>query len=50
MVKNLPAKAGDRDVGLIPGWENPLEEGMAIHSGILPGESDGQRNLVGYSP
>ena len=21
VVKNLPAKAGDRDVGLIPGWE-----------------------------
>ena len=34
--KNLPAKAGDiRDVGLIPGLEDPLEEGIAIHSGIL---------------
>ena len=50
VVKNLPARAGDRDAGLIPGRENPLEEGMATHSGILPGESDGQRNLVGYSP
>ena len=24
-----------RDLGSIPGWEDPLEEGMAIHSGIL---------------
>ena len=30
--------------------EDPLEEEMATHSSILPGESHGQRNLVGYSP
>ena len=36
MVKNLPANAGDiRDAGLIPGSEDPLEEGMATHSSIL---------------
>ena len=36
MVKNQPASAGDvRDVGLIPGWEDPLEEGLATHSSIL---------------
>ena len=36
MVKNQPAVAGDiRDVGLIPGHEDPLEEGMATHSSIL---------------
>ena len=29
------------------GGENPLEEGMATHSSILPGESHGQRSLVG---
>ena len=23
------------DLGLIPGWEGPLEEGMATHSSIL---------------
>ena len=23
------------DLDLIPGWEDPLEEGMAIHSSIL---------------
>ena len=23
------------DVGSTPGWEDPLEEGMAIHSSIL---------------
>ena len=36
MVKNPPANAGDmRDVGLIPGQEDLLEEGMATHSSIL---------------
>ena len=36
MVKNSPASAGDiRDTGLIPGLEEPVEEGMATHSSIL---------------
>ena len=36
VVKNPPANAGDvRDAGSIPGWEDPLEEGMVIHSSIL---------------
>ena len=36
MVKNLPANAGNiRDLGLIPGLEDPLEEGMATHSSIF---------------
>ena len=36
MAKNPPANAGDlRDVGLILGGEDPLEEGMATHSSIL---------------
>ena len=36
VVKNPPANAGDvRDVGPTMGWEDPLEEGMAIHSSIL---------------
>ena len=36
VVKNLPANVGDiRDLGLIPGLEDPLEEGMATHSSIL---------------
>ena len=34
MAKNT--NAGDlRDVGTIPGWKDPLEEGMAAHCGIL---------------
>ena len=33
MVKNLPADAGD--VGLIPGWGDPLEKEMATRSSIL---------------
>ena len=32
------------------GWEDPLEEGMAIHSSILAGELHGQRSLENYSP
>ena len=36
MVKNTPANAGDvRHAGLIPGLEDPLEEGMETHSNIL---------------
>ena len=36
MVKNLLAKEGDiRDLGSIPGQEDPLEEGMATHSSTL---------------
>ena len=35
VVKNYPANAGDiKDVGSIPGSEDPLEEGMATHSSI----------------
>ena len=36
MVKNLPANAGD--AGSIPGWEDPLEEGMTTHCSILAWE------------
>ena len=40
VVKNPPANAGDtRDAGLIPAWEDPLEEGMAPTPVFLPGES-----------
>ena len=36
MVKNPPANAGDsEDAGSIPGWEEPVEEGMATHSSTL---------------
>ena len=48
VVKNPPANAGDiRDGGLSPGsgrrawWPTPI---------FLPEESNGQRNLAGYSP
>ena len=35
VVKNPPVNAGDlRDMGSIPGWEDPLEEGMATHSSV----------------
>ena len=32
------------------GQEDPLEEGMATHPVLLPGESHGQRGLEGYGP
>ena len=32
------------------GWEDPLENEMAIHSGTIAWKSHGQRILVGYSP
>ena len=32
------------------GREEPLEEGLATHPVFLPGESQGQRILVCYSP
>jgi len=36
VVQNLPAHSGDkRDMGLIPGWEDPLKEGRATHYSIL---------------
>ena len=36
VVKNTSANAADvRDASLIPGLEDPLEEGMETHSNIL---------------
>ena len=36
MVKNPPANGGGlRDVGSIPGWEDPLEDSMTTHVSIL---------------
>ena len=47
-VKNRPANIGDtRDMGSIPGREDPLEEATPV---FLPGESQGQRILVDYNP
>ena len=46
LVKNLPVNAGDGgEVGSVPGYEDPLEEGTATHS-----KSHGQRSLASYSP
>ena len=36
MVKNLPVNAGDLEMLVQSlGWEDPLGEGMAIHTSIL---------------
>ena len=37
-------------MGLTLGQEDPLEKGMATNSRLLPGYSQGQRSLGGYSP
>ena len=41
MVKNPPANASDiRDVGSIPGSEDPLEEGMTTYFSYLENPMD----------
>ena len=47
-VKNPPAMQETWVRSL--GREDPLEKGMASIPVFLPGESHGQRSLVGYSP
>ena len=47
-IKNLPAMQDTWVQSL--GQEDPLEKGMATTPVVLPGESHGQRSLVGYSP
>ena len=47
VVKNLPAMPETWVRSL--GQEDPMEEEMATHFSILPGESHGLRSLVDYS-
>ena len=46
--KETASNAGD--LGSIPGWEDPLEEGMTTQSSILAWRIPWTRSLVGYSP
>ena len=48
MVKNMPAIQETQVLSL--GREDPLQKRMGTHSVFLPGESHGQRSLVGSSP
>ena len=51
VLENPTANASDRgDVGSIPSWEDPLEEGMATHSSSLAWRILPQRSLAGCSP
>ena len=53
VIKSLPANAGDgRDTGLSLGQEDRAPRGKAWHPTpvFLPGESQGHRSWVGYSP
>ena len=47
MIKNPPANVRELLLRSLA-WEDSLEEEMAAH--FLPGESHGQKSLVGYSP
>ena len=49
LVKNPPAMWKTRVQSL--GWEDSLEKGKGLPTPVfLPGESYGQRSLIGYSP
>ena len=48
LIKNLPVMQEIWVQSL--GQEDLLEKDMATHSSILPGESRGQRSLMGYCP
>ena len=48
VVKDSPASAGAGIAGSVPGLEDPLGEEPAPV--FLPGESHGQRSLLGHSP
>ena len=49
LVKNPPASAEDiRDVGSVPGSGRSPGGGRGNPPVFLPGESHGQRSLVGY--
>ena len=48
LVKNLPAVQGTWVQSL--GWKDPLEKEWQPTPVSLPGESHGQRSLVGCSP
>ena len=47
-VKNPPAMQETWVQSLL--WEDPLEKEMQTTPLLLPGESHGQKSLVGYSP
>ena len=52
VVKNPPAMQEPQEMWVQSlGGEDPLEEGMATSTLVfMPGESHGQKSLVGYSP
>ena len=47
-IKYLPAREESTRVQFL-GWEDPLEKWLPT-PGLLPGNFDGQRRLVAYSP
>ena len=48
VVKNLPDNAGD--AGSVPGWGRASGKEMQLTPVFLPGKSQRQRKLGGYSP
>ena len=50
-MKNLPAVQEIQETWVQSlGWENPLEEGMTTHSGILAWRIPWTKEAVGYGP
>ena len=52
VVKNLPANAGDVKIHRFDSWvgKTPWRRAWQPTPVFLPGESHGQRSLVGYRP
>ena len=51
MVKNPAANTGDTETEVQSlGWKDPLVEDRQPTPVFVPGESHGQKSLVGYSP
>ena len=51
VAKNLLASAGDmRGAGSVPGWKDPLEEGMAAYRSVLAQRIPRTEELCGLRP
>ena len=50
MAQMVDSACNVGDLGSVPGWEDPWKREWLSISVFLPGESHGQRSLVGCSP
>ena len=49
-LSHKESACGAGDAGSSPGWKIPWRRAWQPTPVLLPGESNGQRSLVGYSP